>query len=92
MFTSSLAENSGLLLVQGSESRLNASIHMMFMRMDLAVFWMDKTNTVVDRVLARRWRLLYAPQKAARYVLETSVENLDNFDIGDKVNFETITE
>jgi uncharacterized membrane protein (UPF0127 family) len=88
MFTSSLAENSGLLLVQGSESRLNASIHMMFMRMDLAVIWMDKANTVVDRVLARRWKLVYAPRKAALYVLETGVANLDDFNIGDKVSFE----
>lgn len=88
MFTSSLAENSGLLLVQGSESRLNASIHMMFMRMDLAVIWMDKANTVVDRVLARRWKLIYAPRKAALYVLETGVANLDAFNIGDKVSFE----
>jgi len=88
MFTASLPENYGLLLVQGSESRFNASIHMMFMRMDLAVFWMDKANTVVDRVLARRWKVMYAPQKPAQYVLETGVENLETFYIGDKVSFE----
>jgi uncharacterized membrane protein (UPF0127 family) len=92
MFTSSLAANSGLLLVQGSESRLNASIHMMFMRMDLAVIWMDKANTVVDKVLARRWKLMYVPRKAALYVLETGVEKLSEFNIGDKVNFEEAPE
>src|SRR5512136_1206594 len=69
MFTQSLPENYGLLLVQGSESRLNASIHMMFMKLDLAVFWIDKNYTVVDMVLARRWKLMYLPKKAAKFVL-----------------------
>lgn len=90
MFTSSLAENSGLLLVQGSDSRVNASIHMMFMKIDLAVIWIDSEFEVVDLVLARRWKLAYLPQKAAKYVLETGVSNLSDFNIGDKVHFEEI--
>jgi uncharacterized membrane protein (UPF0127 family) len=90
MFTSSLPKNSGLLLVQGSESRLNASIHMMFMKMDLAVIWIDGNYEVVDVVLARRWKLAYLPKKAAKYVLETGVSNLRDFHIGDKVHFEDI--
>jgi uncharacterized membrane protein (UPF0127 family) len=65
---------------------------MMFMRMDLAVIWMDKANTVVDKVLARRWKLMYVPRKAALYVLETGVEKLSEFNIGDKVNFEEAPE
>jgi len=91
MFTSSLPENGGLLLVQGSESRLNASIHMMFMRIDLAVIWINKDYSVVDRVLARRWKLAYLPRQAAQYVLETNVSNLSDFSIGDKVRFEETT-
>jgi uncharacterized membrane protein (UPF0127 family) len=88
MFTSSLPENNGLLLVQGSESRLNASIHMMFMRIDLAVIWINKEYSVVDRVLARKWKLAYLPKRAAQYILETNVSNLSDFNIGDKVSFE----
>ena len=92
MFTSSLPENNGLLLVQGSESRINASIHMMFMRMDLAVIWIDGEYSVVDKVLAHRWKLAYLPKKAAKYVLETGVSNLSDFNIGDKVRFEEISQ
>jgi uncharacterized membrane protein (UPF0127 family) len=92
MFTASLAENDGLLLVQGSESRINASIHMMFMRMDIAVVWIDGQHSVVDKVLARRWKLAYLPMKAAKYVLETGVLNLGDFNIGDKVLFEEISQ
>jgi uncharacterized membrane protein (UPF0127 family) len=88
MFSESVPENDGLLLVQGSDSRLNASIHMMFMRMDLAVIWIDSEYSVVDLVLARRWKLAYLPKKAAKYVLETGVSNLSDFNIGDKVRFE----
>jgi uncharacterized membrane protein (UPF0127 family) len=88
MFTSDLPEKSGLLLVQSSDSRMNASIHMMFMRFDLAVFWINSEFTVVERVLARRWKLGYIPESPAKYVLETSVANLNDFNIGDKVSFE----
>lgn len=80
----------GLLLVQGSQNRMNASIHMMFMRMDLAVIWIDNDHSVVDRVLARRWKIAYIPKKAARYVLETGISHLSEFNIGDKVHFEEI--
>jgi uncharacterized membrane protein (UPF0127 family) len=92
MFTKSLPDNNGLLLVQGSESRLNASIHMMFMCIDLAVIWIDREYSVVDMVLAHRWKLAYLPKKAAKYILETGVSNLSDFNIGDKVRFEEISQ
>jgi uncharacterized membrane protein (UPF0127 family) len=88
MFTKSLPENHGLLLVQNSDSRLNSSIHMMFMWMDLAVIWMNSEYSVVDLVLARRWKMAYLPRKAAKYVLETGVSNLSDFNIGDTVRFD----
>ncbi len=88
MFTPALPEGQGLLLVQGSDSRIGSSIHMMFMQIDLAVIWIDSQSTVVDRVLARKWKLSYLPQKAAKYVLETNVTSLNDFNIGDKVSIE----
>ncbi len=88
MFTKSLSADQGIVLVQSSDSKVNASIHMMFMWIDLAVVWIDSEYTVVDKVLARRWKLAYVPQKAARYVLETGVSHLSEYNIGDKVLFE----
>ncbi len=87
MFTKSLPEQHGLLLVQGADSRVNSSIHMMFMWMDLAVIWINSELQVVDIVLARRWKLAYLPKQPAKYVLETGVHRLNDFCIGDKVNF-----
>jgi uncharacterized membrane protein (UPF0127 family) len=63
---------------------------MMFMKIDLAVFWIDSHYSVVDVVLARRWKFVYLPKKAAKYVLETGVSSLSDFNIGDKVRFEEI--
>jgi uncharacterized protein len=88
MFTRSLPENSGILLVQSSDSRINASIHMMFMWMDLAVVWINSELKVVDLVLARRWKLAYLPKQPARYVLETDVSHFGDFNIGDKVSIQ----
>jgi uncharacterized membrane protein (UPF0127 family) len=88
MFTPKLPENEGLLLVQGSDSRMNSSIHMMFMRIDLGVIWINSEYTVVERVLARRWKLGYIPKQPAKYVLETNISSLNDFNIGDKVSFE----
>ena len=88
MFTSRLAPDSGLLLVQGRDSRLDASIHMLFMAIDLAVVWINKEQEVVDVCLARRWQPAYIPKKPACYVLEMHPERLPDFNIGDKVSWD----
>lgn len=90
MFTKSLPENHGLLLVQSSDSRLNSSIHMMFMWIDLAVIWISSDYSVVDLVQARRWKMAYLPKRAAKFVLETDVSHLSDFNIGDQVRFDEI--
>ena len=88
MFKKNIPDNQGLLLVQSSDSKVNSSIHMMFMWMDLAVIWINSDLTVVDRVLARRWKLAYFPRNAAKFVLEAGISHIDEFNIGDKVCFE----
>lgn len=83
-----LPENTGILLDEKRDSRMDAAIHMLFMRIDLAVVWINSAGEVVDVCLARRWRPAYLPARPARYILETGVERLDDFHIGDKVRFE----
>ena len=78
------------MLVQGSDSRLEASIHMMFVWIDLAVVWINSGGEVVDVKLARRWRPAYVPRRPARYILEIHPDRLDEFHIGDQVIFEPI--
>lgn len=90
MFKKSLPEDHGLLLVQNTDSKINASIHMMFMRIDLAIIWINSEYSVVDVVLARRWRMAYFPKTPAKYVLETGVSHILEFKIGDKVLFDNM--
>ena len=87
MFRSSLAPEEGLLLVQSRDSRLDSSIHMLFVYMDLAIIWINSKNVVVDTLLARRWRPAYAPRQAARYTLEIIPDRLNEFHIGDTIEF-----
>jgi len=83
-----LPENWGLLLVQGRDSRLDSSIHMLGVWMDLAVIWINSDKEVVDVKLARSWRLAYLPEKPACYILELAPEHLDNYKIGDRIKIE----
>jgi uncharacterized membrane protein (UPF0127 family) len=88
MFRSRLEPEEGLLLVQERSSRLDSSIHMLFVFTDLAVIWLDAEGVVVDSVLARAWRPAYFPKAPAKYILEISPERLNEFKVGDKIKFE----
>ena len=87
MFRRSLPVEEGLILVYRSDSRMDASIHMMFVKFDLAVIWINSAGEVVDKVLARQWKPAYFPKSPARYVLEIVPERLSEFQIGDRVQF-----
>lgn len=53
------------------------------MNMDLAIFWLDSTGKVIDKVLARRWKTIAAPNEGATYILETHPDLIDEYNIGD---------
>jgi uncharacterized membrane protein (UPF0127 family) len=87
MFRRELANDEGLVLVEGRESRMDTSIHMFFVWTDLAVIWLNAEREIVDTVLARAWRPFYAPAKPAQYTIEIHPERLNEFTVGDKVEF-----
>jgi len=84
---SRLARDEGLLLVGTRDSRLDSSIHMLFVLFDLSVLWINSEMKVVDKVLARSWRPAYFSKQPARYVLEIHPERWGDFEIGDMVQF-----
>jgi uncharacterized membrane protein (UPF0127 family) len=90
MFRSSLPSDKGLLLVEGRDSRLDTSIHMLFVFMDLAVIWINSEKIVVDKVLARSWRPAYTPNRPARFILEIHPSRLGEFNIGDHIEFQNV--
>ena len=87
MFHARLHADDGLLLVGTQDSRLKAAIHMLFVPFDLSVFWINSHLIVVDKIIARGWRLAYAPKSAAMYILEVHPNRLGDYEIGDKVEF-----
>lgn len=86
-FRSRLASDEGLLLVGKRDSRLDSSIHMLFVPFDLSVIWMNSEMQVVDKVLAKSWRPAYFSKQPARYVLEIHPDRWAEFEIGDGVEF-----
>ncbi|MCF6277708.1 MAG: DUF192 domain-containing protein [Anaerolineales bacterium] len=89
-FRRPLTPDEGLLLVQQHDSRLEASIHMLGVNFDLAVIWINSSLTVVDKIIAKRWRPAYAPQEAARYTLEIHPDHFKQFEIGNKVEIHDV--
>lgn len=83
-----LSRDEGLLLVGKRDSRLDSSIHMLFVSFDLAVVWINSDMQVTDKVLARSWRPAYFSKYPAKYVLEVHPERWDEFQIGDVVQFQ----
>ncbi len=89
MFRERLEPDDGLLLVQGGRnSRIDTSIHMLFVPFDLNVVWINTDMTVVDKIIAKAWRPAYVPAKPACYILEIHPDRWDDYQIGDKVEFQ----
>lgn len=86
-FHSRLTHNEGLILAGRRDSRIDSSIHMLFVSFDLSVIWINSEMQVVDKVLAKSWRPAYFSKQPARYVLEIHPERWGDFEIGDKVEF-----
>jgi uncharacterized membrane protein (UPF0127 family) len=87
MFLPRLARDEGLLLVEKRDSRLDTSIHMLFVPFDIAVFWINSTFIVVDKVIAKSWKPAYVPKADAKYTLELHPDRWGDYEIGDKVEF-----
>jgi len=86
-FRRHLGESDGLVLVEKKDSRVSTAIHMLFVSFDLGVIWVNDAGEVVDKVLAKPWRLSYTPQAAARYVIELHPSLLEEVKVGDHIKF-----
>jgi uncharacterized membrane protein (UPF0127 family) len=89
-FRSGISREEGLLLVGKRDSRVDSSIHMLFVPFDLMVVWINSAMQVVDKTLAKSWRPAYFSKQPARYVLEIHPERWGDFEVGDGVEFKDV--
>lgn len=87
MFRRRLRPQEGMWLVGKRKSRLDTAIHMLFVFFPIAVVWLDAQGLVVDTALARPFRPLYVPRRAARDVLEAPLNILEHLQVGDQLSF-----
>jgi len=85
MFSRELKPNNGIIIVEKNESRMNTAIHMMFMKYDITVLWLDKKMVVIDKILAKRWVPYYSSKKPAQYVVELHQSKFSEYLIGDEL-------
>jgi uncharacterized membrane protein (UPF0127 family) len=88
MMVGHLPEDEGLLFVGRKDSKVDATIHMLFMRFSIGVVWVNAQHQVVDKKLAKPWRLAYAPKAAAKYFIEANPSLLERVEIGDYLQFD----
>ena len=67
---------------------VDSSIHTLFMRFEIDVYFIEDDLTVFDKVSLKPWRF-YKSSKSAKYILETDKNRLD-YEIGDKVDLDFI--
>jgi uncharacterized membrane protein (UPF0127 family) len=90
MFKKEIAVNQAGLFINKNENIIDSSIHMLFMNFDIAVFWLDNTNTIVDKRIAKKWRLMYCPDVKSQKILETHTEIFDKLHIGEEIIIENL--
>ena len=63
----------------------DSSIHTMFMRFEIDVYFIDENMVVFDKATLKPWRF-YKPERQAKYIIETKKGMLE-LDVNDKIEF-----
>ncbi len=87
MFRRPLAKDRAFIFVERRENLATTAITMLFVFFPVAVIWLNDDKRVVDKVLARPWRLFYGPDRPARYYIEAHPCTLDSVHLGDMLAF-----
>jgi hypothetical protein len=82
-----IRENQAYIFVEPRESLTATAITMLFVFFPIGVIWLNSNRRVVDKTLALPWRLIYAPDRPARYYVEAHPAALERVEIGDMLTF-----
>src|SRR3989344_493052 len=70
MFEKKEKFNYALVFELQEETKIGASIHMMFVFFPIDVVYLNSKKIVVDKETVFPWQLNYTPRKAAKYFIE----------------------
>ncbi len=88
MFKENILINQAGLFINKNENIIDSTIHMLFMNFDIAVFWINRFDIIVDKKIAKKWGLIYYPEVKAQKILETHTDIYDKLQIGDQIIIE----
>lgn len=78
----------GLIFDILKESRINASVHMVFVFFPICIVYLNENKRVVDKAILKPFLPNYTPKKSARYFIELPVSKNSMVFIGDYVEFD----
>ncbi|MEM4257022.1 MAG: DUF192 domain-containing protein, partial [Candidatus Diapherotrites archaeon] len=87
MFESKEKFDYALIFVLEKESRIRASVHMLFVFFPIGILYLDKNKKVREKAILKPWRLNYTPKKPAKYFIEIPLEYLRKVEINDKIDW-----
>lgn len=77
-----------LVFLLPSESRIGASVHMLFVFFPIDIVFLDAGKKVVDKATLRPWTLNYTPKAAAKYFVEMPAGRAATVSIGNVIGWE----
>ena len=87
MFEKKAKFNYALVFPFKEETRLGASIHMLFVFFPIAAVYLDAKKRVVDIAVLKPFALNYTPKKKAKYLVELPVGKGKEISVGDGLEF-----
>jgi uncharacterized membrane protein (UPF0127 family) len=88
MFRRTIPRDTAYLFIEGRESTVGATIHMLFVFFPIGVVWLDGQRRVVDLRVARPFQPVVAPRAPAQYFVECHPEALERVEIGDPLRWQ----
>jgi len=70
------------------ETRIGASVHMMFVFFPIEIVYLDSKKKVVDKATLNPWTLNYTPKKPAKYFVEMPKRQGKKIRLGEKLGWE----
>ncbi len=77
-----------LIFVLPDETRVGASVHMMFVQFPIDIVYLDAQKKVFEKARLHPWMPNYTPKKAAKYFIELPEGKAKKIALGESLEWE----